>query len=112
MAPIPTPHGVKILAPVSASQSEILSTDALEFYATLHREYNPRRLELLAQRARNQQAIDRDEMPGFLPETQSIREGNWRVEPVPTELQDRRVEITGPVDRNMFINAPKSGANC
>jgi malate synthase A len=112
MAPIPTPHGVKILAPVSASQSEILSTDALEFYATLHREYNRRRLELLAQRARNQQAIDRGEMPGFLPETQSIRDGDWLVDPVPADLQNRRVEITGPVDRKMVINALNSGANC
>jgi malate synthase len=91
---------------------EVLSPEALEFYAALHREFNPRRRELLEQRKRRQEALDRREQPDFLPETRAVREGGWRVLPVPEDLQDRRVEITGPVDRKMVINALNSGANC
>src|SRR5207245_5315482 len=76
------------------------------------RAFNPRRLELLRQRQIRQQGIDRGEMPGFLPETKSIRSGSWQVASVPPDLQNRRVEITGPVDRKMVINALNSGANC
>ncbi len=98
--------------PVTGEQCEILSPEALEFFAELQREFNPRRRELLRQRELRQQAWDRGERPDFLPETQAVREGNWRVLPVPEDLQNRRVEITGPVDRKMVINALNSGANC
>ncbi len=101
-----------MLGPVTDEQTEILTPEALEFYAELHREFNPRRLELLRERKHRQAAIDRGEMPQFLPETRSVREGAWQVDPVPADLQNRRVEITGPVDRKMVINALNSGANC
>jgi malate synthase len=106
------PQGVQIRGPVLPAENEILSPTALEFVAALHREFNPRRLELLRERQVRQQAIDRGEMPDYLPETRSVREGRWQVLPVPEDLRDRRVEITGPVDRKMVINALNSGANC
>src|SRR5437763_4847643 len=105
-------EGVQVLGPVTEEQADILSPEALEFLAELHRQFNPRRLELLRQRKLRQEALDRDEMPRFLPETKSVREGKWQVLPVPEDLQNRRVEITGPVDRKMVINALNSGANC
>ncbi|PWU18691.1 MAG: malate synthase A [Verrucomicrobia bacterium] len=106
------PSGVQVLGPVSEAHAAILTTEALQFFADLQREFNPRRLELLGQRRARQEAIDRGQMPRFLPETRAIREGNWQVLPVPEDLQNRRVEITGPVDRKMVINALNSGANC
>jgi malate synthase len=106
------PRGVEVLAPVSPEQREILSPEALAFFAQLQREFNPRRRQLLGQRALRQHALDRGEPPVFLPETRAVRESAWRVLPVPDDLQDRRVEITGPVDRKMVINALNSGANC
>src|SRR5882762_4143932 len=112
MTTISVPNGVKVLAPVSEHHAEILSPQALEFYATFHREFNSRRLELLCERSRRQEAIDRGQMPDFLSETKSIRDGDWQVSPLPADLQNRRVEITGPVDRKMVINALNSGANC
>src|SRR5215510_4093592 len=105
-------RGLEVLGPVTDEQAEILSPEALEFVAQLHREFNPRRLELLRQRKLRQEALDRGEMPHFLPETRAVREGDWQVQPVPEDLQNRRVEITGPVDRKMVINALNSGANC
>jgi malate synthase len=107
-----TPQGLEVLAPVTAEQNEILTPEALEFFAELQREFNPRRQQLLRQRHLRQQALDRGERPDFLPETKSVRESDWRVLPVPEDLQDRRVEITGPADRKMVINALNSGANC
>ena len=106
------PKGLEVLGPVTDEQAGILSAEALEFFAALQREFNPRRLRLLRQRQLRQEALDRGELPRFLPETQSVREGDWQVLPVPEDLQDRRVEITGPVDRKMVINALNSGANC
>jgi malate synthase len=106
------PRGVEVLAPVTPEQSEILSPEALEFFAELQREFNPRRRQLLGQRTVRQQALDGGERPDFLPETRAVRESAWQVLPVPEDLQDRRVEITGPVDRKMVINALNSGANC
>ncbi|HWQ90159.1 MAG TPA: malate synthase A [Clostridia bacterium] len=106
------PDGVEVLGPVNGNQREILCPEALQFYALLHREFNGRRLELLQERKVRQAIIDGGEMPGFLPETQGVREGDWKVLPVPEDLHDRRVEITGPVDRKMVINALNSGANC
>src|SRR5712675_1375492 len=112
MISISVPQGVNILAPAGEQHAEILSPQALEFYATLHREFNSRRLELLRERSRRQEAIDRGQMPNFLAETKSIRHGDWKVSTVTADLQNRRVEITGPVDRKMVINALNSGANC
>src|SRR6267142_2017159 len=112
MISISVPQDVNILASAGEQHAEILSPQALEFYATLHREFNARRLELLRERSRRQEAIDRGQMPNFLPETQSVRDEDWKVSPVPADLQNRRVEITGPVDRKMVINALNSGANC
>jgi malate synthase len=112
MNKIELPSGVELLAPITAEHAEILSPDALKIFAQLQREFNLRRLQLLAQRKVRQEALDRGEMPGFLSETQSVREGGWNVWPVPEDLRNRRVEITGPVDRKMVINALNSGANC
>jgi malate synthase len=89
----------------------ILSDDALAFAALLHKEFNPRREELLAAREARKQRLDAGELPDFLPETREIRESDWTVAPIPPDLADRRVEITGPVDRKMIINALNSGAN-
>src|SRR5438876_9389467 len=105
MNKIELPAGLKLSGPLTAEYADILSPEALKFFATFHREFNPRRLELLAQRKLRQEAIDRGEMPRFLLETQSIRDSDWRVAPVPEDLRNRRVEITGPVDRKMVINA-------
>src|SRR5881394_582553 len=112
MTKIQTPQGVELLGAVIGQHAQVLTVEALDFFATLHREFNPRRLELLQQRKVRQEAIDRGELPTFLSETKHVREGDWRVDPVPADLQDRRVEITGPVDRKMVINALNSGANC
>ena len=112
MTPIRTPKGLDLLGPVTEEQSQILTAEALEFLVELQREFNPRRLELLRQRQLRQEALDRGELPRFLVETQSVRESAWKVEPVPADFQNRRVEITGPVDRKMVINALNSGANC
>ncbi len=94
----------------TAVREEILTTEALAFVERLHRELNPTRLELLGARRERQLDLDAGIDPRFLPETQSIRAGEWRVAPAPADLQDRRCEITGPVDRKMMINALNSGA--
>src|SRR5438128_2072887 len=94
-----------------AEVDRILTPDAIEFVTKLHREFNPRREELLARRERVKREIDAGKLPDFLAETRSIREGEWKVAPIPEDLLDRRVEITGPVDRKMIINALNSGAN-
>src|SRR4051794_5596674 len=107
-----TSPAVEIVGEVASEQSTILSPEALDFFVAVQREFNPRRLELLEARKLRQQAIDRGEMPTFLPETKQVRESAWRVAPVTADLQNRRVEITGPVDRKMVINALNSGANC
>lgn len=104
------PPGVEVSAPVNISQAEILTEEALEFFVALQRAFNPRRLELLAARTQRQAELDAGKRPDFLPETKDIREGDWKVAPVPADMQDRRVEITGPVDRKMVINALNSGA--
>lgn len=103
--------GIEILAPVTPEFAPILTPEALAFVAKLHRACNARRLELLERRRVRQAAIDGGKLPDFLPETQHIRDGDWKVAPVPADLQDRRVEITGPTDRKMVINALNSGAN-
>jgi malate synthase len=102
--------GVEINAKSSGRQDEILSGEALAFIAGLHRRFNRRRLELLAQRTERQELYDAGRLPDFLPETKSIRERGWTVAKIPADLLDRRVEITGPVDRKMIVNALNSGA--
>ena len=89
---------------------QVLTDDAVDFLTRLQREFGPRREQLLAARHVRAHRLRDGELPDFLPETAHVREGDWRVEPVPAELQDRRVEITGPVDRKMVINALNSGA--
>ncbi|MCC6627799.1 MAG: malate synthase A [Chloroflexi bacterium] len=104
-------EGVEVRGPVSGRGVEVVSREALAFVAGLHREFNPRRQELLRWRAVRQLDLDRGARPGFLSETRAIREGDWQVAPVTTaDLQNRRVEITGPTDRKMMINALNSGA--
>ena len=102
--------GVEINAKPSGRQAEILSAEALAFIAGLHRRFNRRRLELLAQRMDRQEDFDAGKLPDFLSDTKSIRESDWTVAPIPGDLLDRRVEITGPVDRKMIVNALNSGA--
>lgn len=88
----------------------ILTAEALDFLKGLHLRFNEKRKALLQKRAVKQIAFDKGELPDFLPETQTIRESDWEVAPLPADLLDRRVEITGPVDRKMVINALNSGA--
>jgi malate synthase len=104
--------GIEILAPVSPAQSAILTPDALRFVAGLEREFNARRHILLAQRHERQAQFNAGRLPDFLRSTEEIRKLHWRIAPLPADLRDRRVEITGPVDRKMVINALNSGANC
>ena len=105
-----TIHGVTIAAAPVGRAPEILDANALAFLAALHRRFNARRLELLARRVERQKLFDAGETPDFLAETKAIRDGDWRVAPIPADLLDRRVEITGPVDRKMIVNALNSGA--
>src|SRR5688572_3233230 len=102
---------IDVRAEVRPEWDEILSDEALGFVAALHKEFNPRRLELLAAREARKARLDAGELPDFLPETREVRESDWTVGPIPDDLRDRRVEITGPVDRKMIINALNSGAN-
>ena len=104
------PANVQIREPVEGRAAEILTPEALDFVAGLHRRFDARRRELLAAREARQKRFDAGEPPDFLPETAAIRAGDWKVAPIPADLQDRRVEITGPVDRKMIINALNSGA--
>src|SRR5579862_9342945 len=96
---------------VPAGTEDILTPAAASFLAELHRKFDARRGELLALRVIRQQRADAGELPDFLTETESIRKSDWTVAPVPPDLADRRVEITGPVERKMVINALNSGAN-
>src|SRR6201995_1097394 len=104
------PQGVEIHATTADKYSSILTPEALTFAATLQREFNPTRKQLLAARVERQARLDAGERPDFPPETKHIRESDWPVAPIPADIQDRRVEITGPVDRKMIINALNSGA--
>ena len=97
---------------IAPDQATLLTPAAVGFLAALHQAFDARRLELLAERRRKQQAFDAGALPDFRADTAAIRAGDWRVAPIPAALQDRRVEITGPVDPKMVINALNSGANC
>lgn len=105
------PEGILVAGPVDEPAAEILTGDALRFVAALARRFDGRRRELLALRAERQERLDAGELPDFLPDSAGIRESEWTVAPIPRDLLDRRVEITGPVDRKMIINALNSGAN-
>lgn len=102
---------IQLTKPIKPEYQEILSADALEFVASLTRAFRERRNELLQKRYARQARIDAGEFPTFLKETHKIRSSNWRIATVPADLQDRRVEITGPTDRKMVINALNSGAS-
>jgi malate synthase len=102
---------VEVLGDAGEAGARVLTPEALAFVADLQREFGPRRLDLLAARAERQQRIAAGELPDFLAETSDVRDDpDWRVAPAPHDLLDRRVEITGPVDRKMVINALNSGA--
>jgi malate synthase len=96
---------------LARSREDVLTPEALAFVERLQRELGAERRELLAARAARQARLDAGERPDFLDETRDVREGDWGVAAAPADLQDRRVEITGPVDRKMMINALNSGAN-
>ena len=102
--------GVEILAPITETHADVLSPEAIDFIVDLQRTFNVRRKELLNAREERQRRLDAGERPNFLEETRSIRESEWTVAPMPADIIDRRVEITGPVDRKMIINALNSGA--
>jgi malate synthase len=103
--------GITISGLVTAAYAEILTPEAMAFTARLQRAFGGRRTELLALRADRQAQFDTGKLPDFLSATRAIRDANWTCAPVPAEIQDRRVEITGPVDRKMIINALNCGAN-
>lgn len=105
------PDGVKIAGEVKPEYQPILTPDALQFVATLEREFGERRTGLLAQRQLVQQRINEGWNPGFPEETRKVRQKVWTVGPIPTDLSRRTVEITGPVERKMMINALNSGAD-
>src|SRR4051794_16770728 len=106
-----TASAISIAGPPADRSAEILTPDALDFVALVHREFDGRRRQLLAARAERWQRLRAGELPDFLPETRDVREGDWRVPEAPPGLRERRVEITGPVDRKMVINALNSGAS-
>jgi malate synthase len=103
-------EGIEVRATVTPEFAEIVTPEALNFVAALARQFEGRRQELLQRRAQRQAEIDAGKLPDFLPETAQIRSATWTIAPLPNDLQDRRVEITGPVDRKMVINALNSGA--
>jgi malate synthase len=107
-----TPHSrVELHGAIDAGFEEVLRPEALEFLAELEREFGPRRRELLGARTDRRERLRAGEMLDFLPDTREIREGDWGVAPAPADLQQRWVEITGPTDRKMMINALNSGAD-
>jgi malate synthase len=105
------PQPAPVIRLRGAANDVVLGTDALAFVADLVRRFRPRLVELLARRREVQARYDAGERPSFQPDTAEIRDGEWRVAPIPADLADRRVEITGPVDAKMIINALNSGAN-
>ncbi|WP_036166706.1 malate synthase A [Massilia sp. 9096] len=108
---IATPAGMEIRGAMQPGYENILTPEALALVAKLSREFEPRRQQLLAARVERTQRLDAGERPDFLPETEHIRNGDWKIAPIPQALECRRVEITGPVERKMVINALNSGAD-
>ncbi len=107
----PIPAGITLRAAVTPQFADFLTPPALAFVAMLHRQFESRRQELLAKRAARQLEFDAGKLPDFLPETQAIRDAEWTIAPQPADMLDRRVEITGPTDRKMVINALNCGAS-
>src|SRR3954447_6243491 len=105
------PKQVEITAELTPEWWEILTPEAIEFVAEMSRRFEDTRHSLLLRRAKRQSEFDNGTLPRFLPETADVRAADWTVAPIPADLMDRRVEITGPVDRKMIINALNSGAN-
>jgi len=108
--PLDIAANIQVTGPVEGRAAEVLTPEALAFVADLHRRFDARRRELLAARQARQARFDAGELPDFLAETADVRAADWTVAPVPADLLDRRVEITGPVDRKMIINALNCGA--
>ncbi|MBV8142515.1 MAG: malate synthase A, partial [Verrucomicrobia bacterium] len=104
------PDGVVVTGEISQAATQILTYEALTLIAKAHREFNTRRMELLERREERQRELDAGQRPGFLSATAEVRESDWTAASIPPDLQDRRVEITGPTDRKMIINALNSGA--
>jgi malate synthase len=105
------PGGIEVHGRVTPEYAQILTPEAMAFVAKLHRAFETRRQELLGRRAARQKEFDAGKLPDFLAETKSIRESEWTIAAQPEDLLDRRVEITGPTDRKMVINALNSGAS-
>ncbi|MCB9897171.1 MAG: malate synthase A [Planctomycetes bacterium] len=105
------PAGLTLAGPVRTEDARVLTREALELFVALERRFGPRRRELLQRRRAVAGRLAAGELPEFLPETARVRAGHWTVAPLPADLLDRRVEITGPVDRKMIINALNSGAS-
>ncbi|MBA4789860.1 MAG: malate synthase A [Rhizobiales bacterium] len=110
MSTLATPEGVTITGALAPRYEEILTPEALAFVAELHRAFDATRRDLLAARDARQARFDAGELPDFLPQTEAVRTAEWTIAPLPQDLLDRRVEITGPVDRKMIVNALNSGA--
>ncbi|HET6599073.1 MAG TPA: malate synthase A, partial [Burkholderiaceae bacterium] len=108
---ITLPKGMQINAPILPGFETVLTLPALELVAKLHRAFEPQRQALLAKRAERAKRLDAGERPDFLAETKAVREGDWTIAALPKALECRRVEITGPVDAKMIINAFNSGAD-
>src|SRR5262245_15701687 len=104
-------RGIEILGRMGPGYNTLITPDAMGLVAKLARKFEGRRRELMAARTRRQADFDGGRLPGFLAKTKRVRDADWTVAPVPRDLQDRRVEITGPTDRKMVINALNSGAN-
>ena len=102
--------GIVVNGPAVDRQNEVLTPEALAFVEALHRNFDDQRRRLLKVREARAAKFDKGELPDFLPETRHVRESDWKVAPIPDDLQDRRVEITGPVDRKMIVNALNCGA--
>src|SRR5471030_3022098 len=111
MADLDLPAGVTIEGVIKPGFEKVLTRDALAFLAGLHRRFDARRVELLAARVERQKKLDAGEKPDLLAETAKIRDSDWTVASLPKDILDRRVELTGPVDRKMIINALNCGAN-
>src|SRR5207244_7560776 len=112
LSPMPASDpGIRVLTSPPSGCAEILEPAALQFLGALARRFEPERQRRLARRRERQQELDAGRLPDFLPETKKIRDRDWTVAPIRPDLTDRRVEITGPVERKMMINALNSGAN-
>ena len=111
MTQLTLPSGMEIKGEIKPGYEQVLTPEALALVVKLSRAFEPRRQELLAVRVERAKRLDAGERPDFLPETKAIREGDWKIAPIPKALECRRVEITGPVERKMVINAFNSGAD-